>query len=71
MLFHEMMNSDDTRKAREVIEEQEREGIIENTIYGKVTRILREMGINMQEVYLSRSLSLFGRRNAKLRPYKE
>ena len=28
MLFHEMMNSDDTRKAREVIEEQEREGII-------------------------------------------
>lgn len=50
MLFHEIMNSDDDRKSKEIIKNQIQYNRVKDTIYGKVIGIGKETDIDVSTV---------------------
>ena len=55
MLYHEIMNSDDQRKSKEIIMNQVKHDRVENTIYGRVKSIGKEANINIANVKVKKS----------------
>ena len=56
MFYHELRTSDNNRKAKEILLEQERNLYVNKTVYGKVIRILNDLGISKSEVITSKSI---------------
>ena len=50
MLFHEIINSDNNRKSKEVLENQIKYNRVNNTIYGKVMEVGKETNIDVSTV---------------------
>ena len=50
MMFHEIMNSDDNRKSKEIIKNQIQYNRVKDTIYGKVVDIGKETNIDVSIV---------------------
>ena len=55
MLFHEIMNSDDDRKSKEIIKNQIKYKKVKNTIYGKVVDIGEKTSIDVSKVIVPKS----------------
>ena len=55
MMYHSIMNSDDNRIAKKVLEEQERSGEEEGTVYGRVVKTARNIGVNIAGIKTSKS----------------
>ena len=55
MLFHEIMNSDDNRISKQIIENQIKYQRLKNTIYGRVVEIAEQTSIDVSKVIMPKS----------------
>ena len=55
MMFHEIMNSDDDRVAKQIIENQIKHQKLKNTIYGRVVDIGEQISIDVSKVKMPKS----------------
>ena len=52
MLYHNLKNSDDNRKVKQVVEEQ-KQNQFKNTFYQKVKKIAKDLQIDIRDVTLN------------------